>query len=193
MNSENSWRYTTLGLLLTAFAVFVAIQVLRIQLSPQAEVFRNRGEAYSGNWRTLVPARGQIYDRWGHLLAGNTTVYEVGAELVYVQNPSTIALALNAVTGSEYDQVFALASQEPSEDAVYARLADFVTEEQKAKLEQLAAEMQTAYGKSKEKERPSMAGLRYTPIFKAHRERFGFQHSGFRKSRRKVSGIEGAV
>jgi cell division protein FtsI/penicillin-binding protein 2 len=163
MNSENSWRYTTLGLLLTASALFIAVQILRIQLSPQADVFRNRGEAYSGSWRTLVPARGQIYDRWGHLLAGNTTVYEVGAELAYVQNPSTIALALNAVTNTEYDKVFALASQEPSDEAVYARLADFVTEEQKAKLEQLSAEMQTAYGRSKEKQRPSLAGLRYTP------------------------------
>jgi len=163
MTSENTWRYTTLGLLLTAFALFIVVQILRIQLSPQAEVFRNRGEIYSGSWRTLVPARGQIYDRWGHQLAGNTTVYEVGVELTYVQNPSTIALALNAVTGSEYDKVFALASQEPSDEAVYARLADFVTEEQKAKLEQLAAEMQTAYGRSKEKERPSLAGLRYIP------------------------------
>ncbi len=163
MSSEHSWRYTTLGLLLTAIAVFIVVQMVRIQLSPQAEVFRDRGNAYSGGWQTVVPARGEIYDRWGHLLAGNTTTYEVGVELVEVENPSTIALALNAIVGADYDQVFSAVSQEPSITAVYRVLADFVTEEQKAQLAQLAKEMETAYGESKDEKRPSLAGLKYVP------------------------------
>ena len=163
MRTEYSWRYTTLGLLLTALALFIILQMVRIQLSPQAQVFRDRGAAYSGGWRTIVPARGEIYDRWGHLLAGNTTVYEVGVELSEVENPSTIALALNATAGADYDEVFSAVSQEPSATAVYRVLADFVSEEQKARLEQLAMEMEVAYGGSNESNRPSLAGLRFVP------------------------------
>jgi cell division protein FtsI/penicillin-binding protein 2 len=163
MSTENSWRYIMLGALLTAMAVFIIFQMVRIQISPQAEVFRDRGNAYSGGWKTIVPARGEIYDRWGHLLAGNTTVYEVGIELSEVQNPGTIALSLNAIVGADYDEVFAAASQEPSERAVYRVLADFVTEEQKDRLEQLSREMNIAYGGSNETNRPSLAGLRFVP------------------------------
>ncbi|HZD58323.1 MAG TPA: penicillin-binding protein 2 [Anaerolineales bacterium] len=163
MTQESSWRYTTLGLLLSAMALFIVVQMVRIQLSPQAEVFRDQGNAYSGGWQTIVPARGEIFDRWGHLLAGNTTVYEVGVELSEVQNPSTIALALNAIVGADHDEVYAAASQEPSSTAVYRVLADFVTEDQKTRLEQLAGEMDVAYQDSKDQKRPSLAGLRFVP------------------------------
>lgn len=163
MSTENSWRYIMLGALLTAMAVFIVFQMVRIQISPQAQVFRDRGKAYSGGWKTIVPARGEIYDRWGHLLAGNTTVYEVGIELSEVQNPGTIALSLNAIVGADYDEVFASASQEPSERAVYRVVADFVTEEQKDRLDQLSKEMEVAYGGSNETDRPSLAGLRFVP------------------------------
>jgi cell division protein FtsI/penicillin-binding protein 2 len=163
MNAPGSWRYTTLGILITALAVFIVVQMLRIQLSPQAEALRDKGELYSGTWRNLTPARGQIYDRWGHLLAGNKTVYEVGVVLEEVENPSTIALALNAVLDVDYDEVFAAASREPSSDAIYATLARFVTEDQKQRLEQLTEEMKTAYGDQRGPNRPSLAGLTFDP------------------------------
>lgn len=163
MTNDYAWRYSTLGILLTALAAFVVIQMVRIQISPQAEVFRSQGEAFSGNWRTIQPARGQIYDRWGHLLAGNTTMYEVGVDLALVENPNTIALAINAVTGKDYDEVFSAASRDPESGAVYALLANFISEEQKARLEQLAEEMEVAYGGSKDAQPPSLRGLRFTP------------------------------
>jgi cell division protein FtsI/penicillin-binding protein 2 len=163
MSEKSSWRYTTLGILLTAFAVFIIVQMLRIQLSPQAEALRDKGELYSGAWRTITPARGQIYDRWGHLLAGNRTVYEVGVVLAEVENPSTIALAMNAVVDADYDAVFSAASTEPSEEAIYATLARFVTEEQKQRLEQLSDEMKTAYGDRRDPNRPSLAGIMFEP------------------------------
>ena len=163
MSSLGSWRYTTLGILLTALAFFIIVQMLRIQLSPQAEALRDKGELYSGTWRTLTPARGQIYDRRGNLLAGNRTVYEVGAILEQVENPSTIALALNAVIDADYDEVFAAASTEPSGDAIYATLARFVTEDQKHRLEQLAEEMEQAYSARGDSNRPSLAGLTFDP------------------------------
>ncbi|UCD41456.1 MAG: hypothetical protein JSV69_12910, partial [Chloroflexota bacterium] len=163
MNIQSSWRYTTLGILVTALAVFVVIQMLRIQLSPQAQALRDKGELYSGAWRTITPARGQIYDRWGNLLAGNNTVYEVGVVLAEVENPSTIALAMNAVIDADYDEVFSAASQEPSAEAIYATLARFVTEDQKQRLEQLAEEMEAAYSNRDEENRPSLAGITFDP------------------------------
>ena len=163
MELENSWRFTTLGVLLSALAGFIVLQMVRIQISPQAEVFRSQGEVYAGNWRTIQPARGQIYDRLGNLLAGNITVYEVGVELAFVENPSTIALALNAVTGADYEDVFAAASREPSSEAVFAVLANNVTEEQKLRLEQFTKEMNLAYGDNQDQNSPSLAGLVFTP------------------------------
>ena len=163
MSNQGSWRFTTLGILLTALAVFIIIQMLRIQLSPQAGALRDKGELYSGTWRTITPARDQIYDRWGHLLAANNSVYEVGVILQEVENPSTIALALNAVIDSDYDEVFAAASTEPSADAVYATLARFVTEDQKQRLEKLSEEMQLAYGDRNDSNRPSLAGITFDP------------------------------
>ena len=163
MRSTGSWRYSTLGILLTALAFFIVVQMLRIQLSPQAEALREKGELYSGTWRTLTPARGQIYDRRGNLLAGNRTVYEVGAVLEEVENPSTIALALNAVLDADYDEVFSAVSMEPSGDAVYVTLAKFVTEDQKQRLEQLSEEMMQAYGDRDDSNRPSLAGMTFDP------------------------------
>ena len=163
MNSIGSWRYSTLGILLTALAFFIVVQMLRIQLSPQAEALREKGELYSGTWRTLTPARGQIYDRRGNLLAGNRTVYEVGVELGEVENPSTIALALNAVIDADYDEVFSAVSMEPSGEAVYSTLAKFVTEDQKQRLEQLSEEMKQAYGDRDDSNRPSLAGITFEP------------------------------
>lgn len=163
MTNEFAWRYTTLGVLLSALAGFIMIQMLRIQISPQADDLRLKGEIFSGNITTITPARGEIYDRGGNLLASNTTVYEVGVELADVKNPGTIALAMNAVIGSNYDDIFSAASLKQSPDAVYASLARPVTAEQKARLEQLAEEMRTAYSDSKEQDRPNLAGLIFTP------------------------------
>ena len=35
----------------------------------------------------FYPERGEIYDRNGHLLAGNRTVYEVGVSLSEMKDP----------------------------------------------------------------------------------------------------------
>ncbi len=163
MNADHSWRYTTLGVLLSSMAFFIIVQMVRIQVSPQANDLRQKNQDGSGYYKILIPARGQIYDRDGNLLAGNATAYEVGVDLAQVENPSTIALALNAVLGTDYDKVFDAASTPPSEKTVYATLARFVTEEQKSRLEQLAAEMEKTYRNQKIEERPSLAGLRFEP------------------------------
>jgi cell division protein FtsI/penicillin-binding protein 2 len=161
---EASWRFTTAGILLTAIAVFILLQMIRVQLSPEANFFRHRGELYSGAWKKMEPVRGHIYDRWGHLLAGNTTVYEISAQLDQVRNPTTIALAVSTVTGEDYDRLFVAASQPYSPTvSVQAVLADFVTEEEVAKLQKLAADWRDANINNDDPQAPSLAGLVYTP------------------------------
>lgn len=49
--------------------------------SAETIIVENEGLYYE---EVVVPPRGQIYDRWGYLLAGNQTVYELGLELMQI-------------------------------------------------------------------------------------------------------------
>jgi len=116
------------GHYLHLFAVAIGIQMIRVQTSASAKNLDQWAENYGYELRTIQSERGYIYDRWGHLLAGNKEVYEVGVELQYVANPTSIATTLASMTGADYNTVFAAASQTyvPG-SAVYVTLTDFVT------------------------------------------------------------------
>ncbi len=162
------WRFRAAEIVLATLALLIVAQAIRIQLSPQAPAFRDQWEMYKGEWRTVYPPRGQIYDRWGRILAGNKTVFEIGANLRDVENPETIALTLMGVVQANYDKVFSLASTkystDPEHPAVYVVLADYVTEEQKVRVEQLAKEMVIQpRPHDKNAKVPSLKGLVYRP------------------------------
>ena len=109
------WRYALLGAVLAVMPILIAIQVMRIQVDPsQWKKIMEESVYWSNRWRTIVPARGQLYDRWGNLLAGNRMVYEVGVELQYVENPTTIAQTVATMLDVDYMDAFAKASLEPS-------------------------------------------------------------------------------
>lgn len=164
MNSEYLWRYTILGTLLSLMALLIVGQMVRIQLNPeQVDTFLEQGDAYSGHWETVYPVRGQIYDRWGHLLASNTIVYEVGVELEQVKNAHTIALTLNVVLGLDYSEVYETASQEPSTESVYIVLDDFVAQEKIDRLENFKNDLEKSYGGGNGKDPPNLDGLTYAP------------------------------
>jgi cell division protein FtsI/penicillin-binding protein 2 len=164
MISEHVWRYTLLGTIFTLLAVAIVGQMVRLQLSPdQIAYFKEQEEANKGAFQTVYPARGLIYDRYGNVLAGNIKVYEVGAELSWVENPNTIALALNVVLGLDYKKVYDTVSQDPSSGSVYAVLDNYVTQDKIDRLEQYRKEIEDTYKKSRDKERPSLSGLVYVP------------------------------
>lgn len=164
MNKEFISRSTLLGVLISFLPALIVVQMVRVQLNPeQAEQLREQGLILSGERHTITPARGEIYDRWGHLLAGNTEVYEVGVELAEVRNPHSIAVALNVVLGLDYAQVFQQVSQEPSPELVHITLTDFVPQEKVDRLKQLAGQMDSTYSTSKEKSPPSLDGLSFKP------------------------------
>ena len=147
-NSSLRWRFTSIGAAFALVGVVIFFQLVRIQISPQAETFRLQGDLYAGVWKTIDPARGQIYDRWGHMLAANRTVYQIGVELQFVQDPESIAFAMQVVLGEDYEEMLALADPKRNPDLVYAVLADYVPADKVLELQQFAAEMTGTFGEN---------------------------------------------
>lgn len=162
---QHDWRFVLVGALLSFVPVLIILQMIRIQTDPeQVALLRERIPRYQGVVQLIQPPRGLIYDRWGRLLAGNKTVYEVGVELADVKNPDTIADTLDIVLDVERSYVYKLASQEASETAVYAVLATHVTEEQVQKLQVLKDQMELSGAGSKDEKKPSLSGLVFSPM-----------------------------
>ena len=164
INEKHELRYKTLGIFFATFALLIIGQMVRIQVSPQAQIFRKQGDMNAGEWKTITPSRGLIYDRWGHVLASNQIAYEVGVELKDVRNPETIALTVSSVLGKPYPDLLAATSQtyslEPGKMKVYAVLARGVTEEQKQQIQRFADEIVSQPARrSKDTVAPSMRGL----------------------------------
>ena len=164
MNNENAWRFTIIGSIVSLLAGIVLIQLFRIQFNPkEVEHFLEQSKIYEGDWRPVYPIRSRIYDRYGHEMAGNTTVYELGIQLNQVKNPHTIALTLNVLLGLDYAEVNEIASREPSDKLIYAVVANNVTKEQIERLEKYKEEISRVYSGTRGEDTPSLAGLEYTP------------------------------
>jgi cell division protein FtsI/penicillin-binding protein 2 len=161
---DRNWRYSVIAAVVFALPLVIVLQVIRVQASPNyVEQFRDIGEIYEKEFRTLTPARGQIFDRRGNLMAGNRTVYEIGVELQDVDNPATIAQTLNAVLGIDYTEVISAASIQPSDDAVYAVLVDNIPQSEYEKLEVVVDQINDAFKGSRDKDAPSLRGLVFHP------------------------------
>lgn len=157
-------RYKVLAIFLTAFAAFIFIQMIRIQTSTSAQYLDKWAENYGYELRTIESERGYIYDRWGHLLAGNMEVYEVGVELQYVRNPSAIAATLSSLLGTDYAAVFTAANTTyvPGE-SVYVTLADFVTADQIAEISKIKKEFENSNPFGEDTNLPTLRGLVWSP------------------------------
>lgn len=157
---ERSQRFSILGMLLSVFPIIIILQMVRIQANPNlTQKLREIGDALTNPSMTIVPARGQIYDKRGNLLAGNRTVYEVGVELQDVENPMTIAQTVSALLDVDYEYALVRASLEPSSTSVYSRLIDNVPPEEIEKLNVIIKQMEEMYSGQKGKNKPSLRGL----------------------------------
>src|SRR5215216_142539 len=114
------------GLVLAGLAVIV--QIIRIQTSDQAKVFLSQGDRYSGEFQMFYPERGEIYDRNGHLLAGNRTVYEVGVGLGQMRDPQALAALLGTYLGKTQEEVYNQLTNSPKEWE-YIVVQDYVGDE----------------------------------------------------------------
>ncbi len=172
MKSKSFWRYYFVGGALTLAGLFIFIWMIRILLSPEAETFREIGGRYETFPKTVYPERGNIYDRWGHLLAGNVETYEIGADLRYVTDPQTIAATLSSITGIDYNNTYALVSEPWDSDLPrYVKLADFVEPEKIAQLEAIEKQLNETRANASRRNRkddvmPNMDGVIWTPKLK---------------------------
>ncbi len=108
-------------------------------------------------------------------MAGNETVYEVGIDLrTQGKSPETIAYVLSKVLApghpeydsqSYHDEVFTIASSQPTTTTVYRVVADFVTQKEVDEIRQWGQQYDTLYRNRKEKDRPTLKGLAFQPHY----------------------------
>ncbi|MGE5072827.1 MAG: peptidoglycan D,D-transpeptidase FtsI family protein [Anaerolineae bacterium] len=136
MRQSYAWRSLLLVGLLAFIGVSIVLQIVRIQNSPEAATFRLQAAGYATVLQTFYPERGEIYDRDGHLLAGNKIVYEVGVELRDAPDKRAIALAVAAQLGLNPDDLYKQLAA-PPENIEYVVLADYVDADKAAQLQKL--------------------------------------------------------
>lgn len=164
MNGESTWRYTLLGILVSVLPLLIVLKMVFIQTNPgQIEALLNQQKIYSGQMQVFRPARGKIMDRWGHLLAGNNTVYEVGVELNQMRNPETIALTAELVLGMDQSKAMNMINEGLQEGLVRVVLQDFVTQDKVLLLDKLKKQMQAESADNGGPNAPSLVGLESIP------------------------------
>lgn len=101
-------RFYFVGIAIILFSITIIFRLVQIQTDP---VFQEISEKV-GNQATYKPkdfeaVRGNIYDRWGNLLAGNHEVYEIGVNLNQISegNKNEIINFLSSLTGLNRDYV----------------------------------------------------------------------------------------
>jgi cell division protein FtsI/penicillin-binding protein 2 len=167
MKTESFIRFRLLAVSLSLIAALLVAQLVRIQVSANTRSLREETrKTYEDGKQVLYPERGNIYDRWGHLLAGNKEMYQVGIDLRYVVSAVTIASTLASVADMDYNEVYAKASTKyDANSAVYIDLRTTITPEQAQKLATLQTSLEEKAGKIKKgQEYPSLQGLVWTPI-----------------------------
>ena len=79
MNNRFLSRLTLIGIVMSSASSLIVVQMIHIQNSSKhQELSEKADEEYSYAIENYSPQRGNIYDRWGRLLAGNEDVYEIG-------------------------------------------------------------------------------------------------------------------
>jgi len=157
MRQQYAIRSLVLSIGLALVGLAIIAQIVRIQNSEQAKIFLSQGDQYSGEFRMYYPERGEIYDRNGHLLAGNRTVYEVGVSLSEMENPETLAYVLGIYLGLTYDEVHAQLTDSPK-SWEYVVVQDYVGEDTVHSLQQLMTQQKDAGDNS-------LSGLGFKPHF----------------------------
>jgi len=138
MNVGQSSRFAVVGAFFVLVGFLVIGRLISFQSESQKEIFILQGEKYSGIQSKLVPIRGKIYDRWGHLLAGNEPVYEIGVDLREENlNTETIALAGKVILGLDYNLILSKLKQDIASGGWYFLLDKFATIEEADQFKEL--------------------------------------------------------
>jgi len=156
MRQQYAWRSLLLNGFLAFVAALIVLQMVRIQVSAEAGIFQDQADAFKGGYRTYYPERGEIYDRNGHLLAGNQTVYEVGVDLNTMKDPHSIAMAVSVNLGKDFDEVYSNILNPPP-NISYLVVDNFASPEAVAYLKDLKQKLSES-----ENPTPSLTGLEFS-------------------------------
>ncbi len=168
MKKNSVSRLNLIGVSLSLASILIILQMVRIQNSTKhQELSRWADEEYSYAIEKYYPERGNIYDRWGRLLAGNEDVYEVGVMLEYVANPTTIAQTLDGVNQMNYKDIFTSASKKyDPKKSVYAVLTDFLPSGVIDALSQIKQDYELTNPYGRKENLPSLRGVVWYPHLK---------------------------
>lgn len=101
-------RFYLVGILFIFFAIMIVYRLIQIQTDPFFTTLSDAvGAQASMKVKSFEPVRGNIYDRWGNLLAGNKEVFEIGINLNQVK-PDDVADLINYlanITGLKSDKI----------------------------------------------------------------------------------------
>jgi len=140
-------QYINRSIVLVVGLVIVGIgviaQMIRIQNSEQAKIFLSQGDLYAGEFRMVYPERGEIYDRQGHLLAGNRTVYEVGVSLDEMVDVDAMSYVLGTYLDMTVEEVHDKLVNSP-ETWEYIVVKDYVDAETVDALRQVLKQLDDA-------------------------------------------------
>ncbi len=162
-------RLHTVGISLTLLGMMIVGQMARIQTNASARELETIADNnYISENVTLYPERGNIYDRWGNLLAGNKEVYEVGLNLIDVTDAVTIAQNVNEILGTDYKEALDKAEIKFEKGKhEYVTLEKIVTPDKIAELEKRVDQYKSVtISKSdlrKGKKPPNLDGLEWRP------------------------------
>lgn len=141
MRQQYARRAQALTFAMGFIALAIIVQMTRIQNSAEAAVFRQQASNYAYELRTFYPDRGEIYDRNGHLLAGNKSVFEIGVDLNTVRDPHAISFAVSSELDLDYSRVMDMIVN-PPDGLSYVVIADYVESSQAIKLQELKKALQ---------------------------------------------------
>lgn len=157
MRQQYAWRSMLLNSIMAIIATLVVLQMVRIQASAEAEQFRQQKDIFAGDYRTYYPERGEIFDRNGHMMAGNQIVFEVGIDLNIVRDPHSVAMAVSSNLGKNYDEVYSNILN-PPEGISYLVVEKFAHPDAVDELQALKEELNEL-----EDPTPSLVGLQFSP------------------------------
>ncbi len=101
-------RFYLVGIAIILFALAIVFRLVQIKTDPVFhEISEKVGNQATYKPKDFEPVRGNIYDRWGNLLAGNNEVYEIGVNLNQITeiNKEEIINFISSVTGLNRDYV----------------------------------------------------------------------------------------
>jgi cell division protein FtsI/penicillin-binding protein 2 len=159
-------RFTMIGGALSLASLFILFWMVRIQTSDSAKLIQQNAQAYTYTRKTVYPERGNIYDRWGSLLAGNTKIYEIGVarnELSGQKNRETIARAAEEILNLKYAEVLDLLEKTQEDDGLsYITLGSSFTPDQVNKLIELDKQYEAMpLPRGKNEVNPSLQGMHW--------------------------------